>query len=185
MFSGISIDAGFDGVRTAWRCPGTGRFTRLRKLYDKSRTKVGAELVPVSETVIERLRRYKLSRLALCPGCEFPGRGSEGETRPPARSANVFRRSRTCQCPLPLAVSKGVGSLKGQSGSRSVCQGYRKRNLPARPLSSVVFERAKLISRKQTPHLGTRTTASLACPANKLFGFLSHCFHVYKRHGLA
>jgi hypothetical protein len=54
-----------------------------------------------------------------------------------------------------------------------------------RPLFPVVFERAKLISRKQTPHLGTRTTASLACPANKLFGFLSHCFHVYKRHGLA
>src|SRR5579862_2163472 len=86
---------------------------------------------PVSETVIERLRRYKLSRLALCPGCEFPGRGSEDETRPAARSVNGFRRSRTCQCPLPLAVSKGVGSLKGQSGSRSVCQGYRKRNLPA------------------------------------------------------
>ena len=54
-----------------------------------------------------------------------------------------------------------------------------------RPLSPVVFERAKLISPKQTPHLGTRTTASLVCPANKLFGFLSHCFHVYKRHGLA
>ena len=123
---------------------------------------------PVSEAVIERLRRYKLSRLALCPGCEFPGRGSEGETRPPARSADGFRRSRTCQCPLPLAVSKGAGSLKGQSGSRSVFQGYRKRNLPARPLSPVVFERAKLISRKQTPHLGTRTTASLACPAQAL-----------------
>ena len=46
MFSGISIDAGLDAVRTAWRCPGTVRFARLRKLYGKSRIKVsGAELV--------------------------------------------------------------------------------------------------------------------------------------------
>lgn len=59
-----------------------------------------------------------------------------------------------------------------------------------RPLSPVVFERAKLISRKQTPHLGTRTldilhvASALVLRADSFYTFDRNQARLAKAEGL-